>query len=514
MSGAAGSKIIMSSVQILSHVMVQSAVASELIDRGHEVYMAIGSRIANPERLERLGIKMLYFDVPGHEVFGLTEDFEMTMAQSAFRQGFPEYAASLMGSRDCSLMMQDESFKRKAKELRFDLALIGPFVYAPCNLILAHYLEIPFVSMATLLLPWELRIPALPSFSRIQGWYPIVDVTTFMGRLINLVSFIYAETSLFVPGPHNTTLLQQYAPEVSSWKELIRKSELILTDIDHHMGVPFPAFPYFIAVPGLSARPAKRLDATFETLLNENNDGIIVMSFGTMVHHIPNAAIQKLLKAFSRLKQTVLARMEPPTDGTTVPQNVKLFSWIPQNDILGHANTRLFITHCGNSGQHEMLYHGIPFVGLPLFSDQKLNCHLAASRGYGIMVNIFDFKSEELFEAIDEVLNNGNYTKAIRKASEIFRDEPFTGRQKAAHWIEHVLKYGGSHLRSKSLDLPFYQFLMLDVLGVLAILLLAILLLVKHLTSLLLLKIFYRKPEIAGNGHLSLNNNSHKFKLR
>src|SRR6218665_2570547 len=231
---AFGSRIIMSGPQMTSHVMVQTAVASELIIRGHEVHMAIGSRIDKPEELERLGIKMLYYNIPEDITFGLTKDFGSTLAQSAFNQGFVEYGASVDVTRDCSLMMQDVSFKRKAKELRFDLAFLEPFIYAPCNLILGRYLEIPFVSMATLLLPWELRIPALPSFYRVLGWYPIADGSTFTGRITNLVSFIIAETSILFPGPRNTTLLQQYAPELSSWSELIRKSELILTDIDHH----------------------------------------------------------------------------------------------------------------------------------------------------------------------------------------------------------------------------------------------------------------------------------------
>ena len=32
--------------------------------------------------------------------------------------------------------------------------------------------------------------------------------------------------------------------------------------------------------------------------------------------------------------------------------------WVPQNDILGHPKLKLFITHGGNNGQYEALYHG------------------------------------------------------------------------------------------------------------------------------------------------------------
>lgn len=101
-----GSRIIMSGPQGPSHVMVQSAVASELIARGHEVYMAIGSRIDNPEMVERLGIKILYYHIPEDVIFGLTEDFNRAATDSLFNEGFPEYLASSTITRDCSLVIQ------------------------------------------------------------------------------------------------------------------------------------------------------------------------------------------------------------------------------------------------------------------------------------------------------------------------------------------------------------------------------------------------------------------------
>jgi UDP:flavonoid glycosyltransferase YjiC (YdhE family) len=58
-----------------------------------------------------------------------------------------------------------------------------------------------------------------------------------------------------------------------------------------------------------------------------------------------------------------------------VPENVYLQPWLPQNDILGQSNTVLFITHCGNNGLYEALYHGVPVLGIPLFSEQgKMVC--------------------------------------------------------------------------------------------------------------------------------------------
>ncbi len=39
-----------------------------------------------------------------------------------------------------------------------------------------------------------------------------------------------------------------------------------------------------------------------------------------------------------------------------------------------HAkNTRLFITHAGNNGQLEALYHGVPMLAMPVAGDQNRN---------------------------------------------------------------------------------------------------------------------------------------------
>ena len=47
-------------------------------------------------------------------------------------------------------------------------------------------------------------------------------------------------------------------------------------------------------------------------------------------------------------------------------------------------------------------------------------------------------------------------------------------REVAAYWVEHVLKFGGDHLKSGALDLAWYEYLMLDILGFILVVLMAI----------------------------------------
>ena len=47
------------------------------------------------------------------------------------------------------------------------------------------------------------------------------------------------------------------------------------------------------------------------------------------------------------------------------------------------------------------------------------------------------------------------------------KHRPMTAKQTAAFWIEHVLQFGGEHLKPSSVHLTWWQFYCLDILGVL-----------------------------------------------
>ena len=58
------------------------------------------------------------------------------------------------------------------------------------------------------------------------------------------------------------------------------------------------------------------------------------------------------LSVFSKLKQKILWKWETETmEG--LPYNVKLSKWLPQQDIIGYPNTRLFITAAGQPSSPE-----------------------------------------------------------------------------------------------------------------------------------------------------------------
>ena len=60
--------------------------------------------------------------------------------------------------------------------------------------------------------------------------------------------------------------------------------------------------------------------------------------------------------------------------------NILAMPWIPQNDLLAHPTTILFITHCGIASMYETAINGVPIVAIPLNLDQPANAHKLVTR--------------------------------------------------------------------------------------------------------------------------------------
>jgi hypothetical protein len=77
---------------------------------------------------------------------------------------------------------------------------------------------------------------------------------------------------------------------------------------------------------------------------------------------MPEETKKVFLNVFSRLKQRVIWKWETE-EMEGLPPNVMLKKWLPQQDILGHKNIKLFITHGGLLSTQEAIYHGVPLIG-------------------------------------------------------------------------------------------------------------------------------------------------------
>lgn len=139
-----------------------------------------------------------------------------------------------------------------------------------------------------------------------------------------------------------------------------------------------------------------------------------------------------LLNVFKKLKQKVLWKWETEhMEGKS--DNVRLSKWLPQQDILAHPNTRLFITHAGQSSCQETMCHMKPVVSggqkmnskkpfnyesillfqvaVPVAGDQPMNAHYLEYSGLGETVPYQQLTEEKLLDTINKVLQDPSYTK-------------------------------------------------------------------------------------------------------
>lgn len=89
--------------------------------------------------------------------------------------------------------------------------------------------------------------------------------------------------------------------------------------------------------------------------------------------------------------------------------NIKTVDWIPQNDVLGHASTRLFLSHVGHNSMYEAAYHGVPVVAFPIWSDQPVHARQIVRAGMGLWVDINSVTEDELHKAVSRILSEPRY---------------------------------------------------------------------------------------------------------
>jgi glucuronosyltransferase len=141
--------------------------------------------------------------------------------------------------------------------------------------------------------------------------------------------------------------------------------------------------------------------------VDESEHGVIFFSLGSLVRSdkISPEKLNAVLETFRALPQRVLWKWESD-QLPNLPPNVMVRKWLPQNDILGDLRVKLFITHGGISSLEEAIYHRVPMVVIPLFSDQFFQARKIIHHGIGRKVDYETLTKETLLGTVQDVLRN------------------------------------------------------------------------------------------------------------
>lgn len=92
--------------------------------------------------------------------------------------------------------------------------------------------------------------------------------------------------------------------------------------------------------------PSQNSDPDLASWADGADNGLILFSMGSMISDMHHTKSGMIAAALSKLPQRVVWRYSGVVPDN-IGKNIKIMDWFPQNDLMGHKNTKLFITHGG-----------------------------------------------------------------------------------------------------------------------------------------------------------------------
>ena len=465
-----GAKVLMLPTSIGSHMRLHTRLGVELTTEGHEVTLAWPSHVKFPEAARGTKLEVLIYKVHLKESYMNSKEHAAEIVKYAMTESFMEKMDMMNDmlqhemhgfEMECEDMFADEVFMKKVRSAKFDLALVDAACIS-CYYMLPYSMDLPYISLSIPVAPPLLyRVPALPSFTA-DILLEYTNEMSFQERMVTLLaqlSFMYMVNDTAVD--HFSAKYAPGKPKLGVYGMTLRSAMFFFLDDDIVL-YPKPQMPNTISIGDIMGRPSQTLPADLLEFVESSKEGVIIVSFGSFINDIPEEVIRKICDALKRVNQNIIWKLKNP-EYCQIPEKLLALKWIPQNDLLGHPNVKLFITHGGISSFFETVYHATPVIACPLFLDQVYTAKVYDAKHYGKYIRLLDFTSQELLDKINTVLSDKLIAEKIQLASMLLRNKPQTAAKRASYWIDHVAKYGSDHLRSSAFELNPYQFFMIDL---------------------------------------------------
>lgn len=421
------------------------------IDLGEDVDNFFEVYLQEHMRAQREGTSLLTF-------LKLTKDF-LSMI----------HKAHVLISEMVKHILNDQNMVKRLRDSQYDLVLTDPAM-AP-GVILAKYLKLPLVLNVRWITSGEghfVLAPSPLSYIPVPG-SGLTDKMNFIQRIKNILFHgITLFQQKFLVGPVYDEMCDKYIEGGCDIISLLQEADIWLFRSDFVFEFPRPTMPNVVYIGGFQCKPAQPLPAELEEFVQSaGQHGVIIMTLGTLVDALPKEIADEIAIVFAKMPQKVIWRHKGDRP-STLGNNTLMVDWMPQKDLLGHPQTKVFVAHGGTNGVQEAIYYGVPVLGIPLFFDQYDNLLRLQERGAGRIIHLSDLNGHSFEQGLKEVIHQESYRQNIQRLSRLHRDQPITPMEKAVFWVEYVIRHKGArHLRTEAYKMPWYSYYCLDVLFIL-----------------------------------------------
>lgn len=444
-----------------SHRNIFMSVAEALAERGHNVTMLINHAVESKNE----NITVVFHGLDDFR----PEKVSMFRIRGDVREVSRIYSEKLVAA---SKKLYKVPKVRKLYERRKDFDLIIVF-HMMNEVVYPFVLGLPYITVTTLGVDFvqsatlgNVLNPAYASNFILHFPHPL----SFMHRCLNLLMHI--ATACYWKRWSVTDIHREISaqfPGFPSMLEIERNQSLTLMNSHFSLDTPLPLLPGQVEIGGMHCRPGKPLPQELESWISgAGAAGVVYFSLGSTNQGtvLPRQYRDILLQAFRRISQRVLWKNVEEVDD--VPENVLVMKWVPQQDVLAHPNVKVFISHAGLLSTQEAAYHATPVLALPIAADQPRNADQIKKSGFGLALEWEEITVDLVLETLRELIDNPRYRRSAAEVSRAMRDQLTSPKDRAVFWTEYVIRHRGApRLRSPAVELSWVEFLMLDVLAAL-----------------------------------------------
>ena len=167
--------------------------------------------------------------------------------------------------------------------------------------------------------------------------------------------------------------------------------------------------------------------------VEKTSDKTVYISMGTVNQN--REFYRNCISVLASTGWQVIISMGTNTDHfEELPENIQVYESVDQMAVLSIADA--FITHCGMNSASEGLYFGVPLVLFPQTSEQDAVAKRTEELGAGIRLK--SISEEDIFDALNQVLNDPKYKEGAAKVSGSFK--ACGGRAEAKAFLESFAK--------------------------------------------------------------------------